>query len=225
MFFFFNIPEPLPPPFKICEILCKTTEDSYFGWSLEGVQEFYLSNSSKDFELKQKPWVSGKENYWYTEGQLTQYSWRSFMNNLIIFTDRESNSSTISQQPNFTHLFQSSKKSWFLLPVPKSKNRFASIPSSQCSNKTLLTALSSSCSNLQPLTVMDCFLLLFNWSEIWGLKLNFLFLLSIQIGSLFSKKNCKTKSHCICRQSWKQMLPNVKENRVYCAFFCASFFV
>lgn len=140
---FFNIPELFPPPFKICEILCKTTEDSYFGWSLEGSPRvFTYQTSSKDFELKQKPWVSGKENYWYTEGQLTQYSWRSFMNNLIIFTDRESNSSTISQQPNFTHLFQPVRSPGSFSQYQKSKNRFASIPSSQCSNKTLLTALS-----------------------------------------------------------------------------------
>lgn len=86
------------------EILCKTTEDGYFGWSLEGSPRvFTYQTSSKDFEPKQKPWVSGKENYWYTEGRLTQYSWRSFMNNLIIFTDRESNSSTISYNSQVSH--------------------------------------------------------------------------------------------------------------------------
>ena len=109
---------------NLCEILCKTTEDSYFGWSLEGSPRvFTYQTSSKDFELKQKPWVSGKENYWYTEGQLTQYSWRSFMNNLIIFTDRESNSSTFHTIAKFHIPVSTNNKSWFPLPVPQKQKQ------------------------------------------------------------------------------------------------------
>ena len=84
---------------------------------------FTYQTSSKDFELKQKPWVSGKENYWYTEGQLTQYSWRSFMNNLIIFNDRESNSSTFHITAKFHIPVSTNNKFWFPLPVPQKQKQ------------------------------------------------------------------------------------------------------
>lgn len=63
--------------------------------------------SSKDTEPEQNPGVPEKEeNYWSsqpTEGLLSQYSWRNFMQNLIIFIDKESAKGTTFQMTDKIH--------------------------------------------------------------------------------------------------------------------------
>lgn len=121
------------------------------------------------------------------------------MNNLIIFTDRNLTAAPFHTTAKFHTPVSTNSKSWFPLPAPQKQNRVAFTPSSQRPNKALLSALSfhAPVFSLSPSWIVS--LPYSSTDQNMVLKVKFPILLSTQIGSLFSKKNYKTKSHFICR--------------------------